>query len=163
MAASQQLARAGHDVHVFEKNKKFGGLLRYGIPDFKMEKTHIDRRINQMTLEGVTFHSNVKIGDNIKMLDLTNDFDAIILSGGSEKPRDLPIEGRDLNGVHFAMNFLPQQNRRVGNEEIDGVEPIFATNKHVIVIGGGAAGFMAAITAAEGGVCSVFVLEATQK
>ena len=159
LAASQQLARAGHDVHVFEKNKKFGGLLRYGIPDFKMEKTHIDRRINQMTLEGVTFHSIVKIGDNIKMLDLTNDFDAIILSGGSEKPRDLPIEGRDLNGVHFAMNFLPQQNRRVGNEEIDGVEPIFATNKHVIVIGGGDTGSDCIGTSIRQGALSVTQLE----
>ena len=159
LAASQQLARAGHDVHLFEKNKKFGGLLRYGIPDFKMEKTHIDRRINQMTLEGVTFHSNTKVGKNIKMSDLTNDFDAIILSGGAEKPRDLPIEGRNLNGVHFAMNFLPQQNRRVGNEQITNIEPILATNKHVIVIGGGDTGSDCIGTSIRQGALSVTQLE----
>ena len=159
LAASQQLARAGHDVHLFEKNKKCGGLLRYGIPDFKMEKSHIDRRIEQMTFEGVIFHNNVKIGQDIKMKDMLDDFDAIILSGGAEKPRDLPIEGRNLKGVNFAMDFLPQQNRRVGNEEIKNVEPILATNKHVIVIGGGDTGSDCIGTSLRQGALSVTQLE----
>ena len=159
LAASQQLARAGHAVHLFEKNKKCGGLLRYGIPDFKMEKSHIDRRIEQMAFEGVTFHNNVKIGRDIKMKDMLDDFDAIILSGGAEKPRDLPIEGRNLKGVSLAMDFLPQQNRRVGNEEIKDVEPILATNKHVIVIGGGDTGSDCIGTSLRQGALSVTQLE----
>ncbi len=159
LSASQQLARAGHDVHLFEKNKKFGGLLRYGIPDFKMEKSHIDRRIEQMTAEGVKFHNNIKIGENIKMKEMVKDFDAIILSGGAEKPRDLPIDGRNLNGVHFAMSFLPQQNRRVGDEEIGNIEPIVATNKHVIVIGGGDTGSDCIGTSIRQGALSVTQLE----
>ncbi len=159
LAAAQQLARAGHDVHLYEKNEKCGGLLRYGIPDFKMEKSHIDRRINQMTLEGVTFHNNVKIGETIRMYDLVNDFDAVILSGGAEKPRDLPIDGRELDGVHFAMNFLPQQNRRVGNEPINDTESILATNKHVIVIGGGDTGSDCIGTSIRQGALSVTQLE----
>ncbi len=140
MACAQQLARAGHDVHLYEKNRKIGGLLRYGIPDFKMEKYHIDRRADQMEAEGVTFHMETHVGHDIAIEDIVSDYDAVVLSGGAEKPRNLPIEGRDLQGIHFAMQFLPQQNRRVGDEPNDNVEPILATGKHVIVIGGGDTG-----------------------
>ena len=101
--------------------------MRYGIPDFKMEKTHIDRRVEQMTAEGVTFHTGVNVGHDVTMDAIVEQYDAVILSGGAEQPRDLPIEGRDLNGVHFAMDFLPQQNRRVGGEHNDNVEPILAS------------------------------------
>ena len=159
LAASQQLARAGHSVHLYEKNKKFGGLLRYGIPDFKMEKTHIDRRIDQMGLEGVEFHNNTKVGYDIKIKDMVNNFDAIVLSGGAEKPRDLPIGGRDLNGIQFAMNFLPQQNRRIGNEALEEIETIHAKNKHVIVIGGGDTGSDCIGTSIGQGALSVTQLE----
>ena len=140
LAAAQQLARRGHDVHLFEKHQKAGGLLRYGIPDFKMEKHLIDRRVEQMEAEGVTFHYGVHIGVNKNAKELTDEFDAVILTGGSEKPRDLPVEGRELSGVHFAMEFLPQQNRRVSDEPIGQVEPILANGKHVVVIGGGDTG-----------------------
>ena len=140
LAAAQQLARRGHDVHVFEKYQKAGGLLRYGIPDFKMEKHLIDRRIAQMEAEGVTFHYGVHIGVTKPAKELNDEFDAVLLTGGSEKPRDLPVEGRDLAGVHFAMEFLPQQNRRVSEEPIGQVEPILAGGKHVVVIGGGDTG-----------------------
>ena len=140
MAAAQQLARAGHDVHLYEKNQKIGGLMRYGIPDFKMAKTHIDRRAEQMVAEGVTLHTGVHIGHDVTIEDIKSEHDAVILSGGAEKPRDLPIDGRDLNGVHYAMQFLPQQNRRVGEENNDNVEPILASGKHVVVIGGGDTG-----------------------
>ncbi len=140
LAAAQQLARAGHDVHVYERWAKAGGLLRYGIPDFKMEKIHVDRRIEQMTAEGVTFHYGADVGVNVDIAKLTAEHDAIVLSGGSEKPRDLPIPGRDLKGIHFAMDFLPQQNRRVSNEPVGNVEPILATGKKVVVIGGGDTG-----------------------
>src|SRR6476659_5628114 len=131
LAASQQLARAGHDVHLFEKNARAGGLLRYGIPDFKMEKHLIDRRVKQMEAEGVTFHYNVNVGIDLPHDELLDSYDAVILSGGAEKPRDLPIPGRELAGVHFAMDFLPQQNRRVGNEPLGNREPILATGKKV--------------------------------
>ncbi len=140
LAAAQQLARRGHEVHVFEKFQKAGGLLRYGIPDFKMEKTLIDRRVAQMEAEGVTFHYGVHIGVTKPAKELNDEFDAVLLTGGSEKPRDLPVEGRDLAGVHFAMEFLPQQNRRVSEESIGQVEPILAGGKHVVVIGGGDTG-----------------------
>src|SRR6266481_5266446 len=124
MACAQQLARAGHDVHVFEKYAKAGGLLRYGIPDFKMEKGIIDRRVDQMEAEGVTFRYGVHVGgttqgNGIAAVDpreLLNEFDVLALTGGAEAPRDLPIPGRDMDGIHFAMDFLPQQNRRVSNE-----------------------------------------------
>src|SRR5215204_6878462 len=106
---AQQLARVGHEVHVFEKNGRAGGLLRYGIPDFKMEKLHVDRRVRQMEAEGVTFHYGVHVGETISAEKLLRDFDAVLLSGGAEKPRDLAVEGRDLDGIHFAMDFLPQQ------------------------------------------------------
>jgi glutamate synthase (NADPH/NADH) small chain len=159
LACAQQLARAGHDVHVFEKHAKAGGLMRYGIPDFKMEKHLIDRRIAQMEAEGVTFHYGAHIGVNLAAEDLLRDYDAVVLAGGAEKPRDLPIPGRDLHGIHFAMDFLPQQNRRVSNEPQDGVEPIFATDKHVVVIGGGDTGSDCIGTSTRQGARSITQLE----
>ncbi|MEM9733174.1 MAG: glutamate synthase subunit beta [Pseudomonadota bacterium] len=159
MAAAQQLARAGHDVHLYEKNRKIGGLMRYGIPDFKMEKTHIDRRAAQMEAEGVTFHTGVHVGHDVTVEELRDSHDAVILSGGAEKPRDLPIDGRDLRGIHFAMDFLPQQNRRVGNEQNDNVEPILAGGKHVVVIGGGDTGSDCIGTSIRQGALSVTQLE----
>jgi len=140
MAAAQQLARAGHDVHLYEKNNKVGGLLRYGIPDFKLDKKLIDRRAGQMEQEGVTFHTGVNIGVDKSIEDLRDEHDALLLTGGSEVPRDLPIPGRELHGVHFAMDFLTQQNRRVSNEPVTQYEPILAEGKHVVVIGGGDTG-----------------------
>ncbi|MFL6796801.1 MAG: glutamate synthase subunit beta [Xanthobacteraceae bacterium] len=140
MACAQQLARAGHDVHVFEKLAKAGGLLRYGIPDFKMEKQHVERRVTQMEAEGVTFHYGTHVGVNLAAETLVSDYDAVVLTGGAEQARDLPIPGRELKGIHFAMEFLPQQNRRVSGETSDGTEPILATDKHVVVIGGGDTG-----------------------
>jgi glutamate synthase (NADPH/NADH) small chain len=141
MACAQQLARAGHDVHVFEKFAKAGGLLRYGIPDFKMEKHHVDRRVEQMQAEGVTFHYGAHVGVNVPAEKLLSEYDAVVLAGGAEKGRDLPIPGRELDGIHFAMDFLPQQNRRVSGEpqETNGA-PILAGGKHVVVIGGGDTG-----------------------
>ncbi len=151
MAAAQQLARAGHDVTVFEKNDTVGGLLRYGIPDFKMEKSHIDRRVKQMEAEGVVFKTNTIVGEMPKGSKVTNwatktvtpeqlkkEFDAVLLSGGSEQSRDLPAPGRDLAGIHFAMEFLPQQNRINGGGKVK--DQIMATGKNVIVIGGGDTG-----------------------
>ncbi len=159
MAASQQLARVGHEVHLYEKNKKFGGLLRYGIPDFKLGKFHIDKRIDQMEQEGVIFHNNIHIGQDIDLKEVLDIYDAVILSGGAEKPRDLDIQGRDLSGVHFAMDFLPQQNRRVGNESVESNSNIFATNKHVVVIGGGDTGSDCIGTSIRQGALSVTQLE----
>ncbi|WP_305823934.1 glutamate synthase subunit beta [Massilia brevitalea] len=150
LAAAQQLARAGHDVTVFEKSDRIGGLLRYGIPDFKMEKTLIDRRIEQMQAEGVTFRTGVLIGkdfpaavsnmarDTIFPEDLAAEFDAVVMAGGAEQPRDLPVPGRELKGVHFAMDFLPQQNRVNAGDKLK--DQIKATAKHVVVIGGGDTG-----------------------
>jgi glutamate synthase (NADPH/NADH) small chain len=140
LACAQQLARAGHEVHVYERWAKAGGLLRYGIPDFKMEKVHVDRRVAQMQAEGVAFHYNADVGVNVPADKLLKDHDAIVLTGGSEKPRDLPIPGRELKGIHFAMDFLPQQNRRVSNEPLGDITPILATGKNVVVIGGGDTG-----------------------
>jgi glutamate synthase (NADPH/NADH) small chain len=140
LACAQQLARAGHDVHVFEKLAKAGGLLRYGIPDFKMEKVHVERRIAQMEAEGVTFHYGAHVGVNTPIEKLLAAYDAMVLAGGAEKARDLPMPGRELKGIHFAMEFLPQQNRRVSGEPQDGAEPILAGGKHVVVIGGGDTG-----------------------
>jgi glutamate synthase (NADPH/NADH) small chain len=141
MACAQQLARAGHDVHVYEKYAKAGGLMRYGIPDFKMEKHHVDRRVTQMEAEGVTFHYDAHVGVNVDAAKLVADYDAVVLAGGAEKGRDLPIAGRALKGIHFAMDFLPQQNRRVSGEpQVPGAEQILATGKHVVVIGGGDTG-----------------------
>jgi glutamate synthase (NADPH/NADH) small chain len=133
MAAAQQLARAGHSVTLFEKSDRLGGLLRYGIPDFKMEKPSIDRRLAQMKAEGVEFVPNT----TVRAADLTG-FDAAILTMGAEQPRELPIEGRQLRGIHYAMDFLPQQNRRIARDQVD--HQILATGKHVIIIGGGDTG-----------------------
>jgi glutamate synthase (NADPH) small chain len=158
LAAAQQLARVGHDVHLYEKAARAGGLLRYGIPDFKMEKKHVDRRVEQMEAEGVTFHYNVNVGVTVSAKELADSHDAMILTGGAEKPRDLPIPGRDLAGVHFAMDFLPQQNRRVSNEGVT-VEPILASGKHVVVIGGGDTGSDCIGTSVRQGALSVTQLE----
>ncbi len=158
LAAAQQLARAGHEVHVFEKNAYPGGLLRYGIPDFKLEKHHVERRIAQMEAEGVTFHCNVTVGESLSIARLEQDYDAVLLSGGAEKPRDLIVEGRDLEGIHQAMDFLPQQNRRVAGEPVRG-EPILASGKHVVVIGGGDTGSDCIGTSFRQGALSVTQLE----
>jgi glutamate synthase (NADPH/NADH) small chain len=151
MAAAQQLARVGHDVTLFEKNDRVGGLLRYGIPDFKMEKSHIDRRVEQLQKEGVTIRTGVLVGELPKDSKVTNwaketisaaqlqkDFDAVLLTGGSEQSRDLPVPGRDLEGVYFAMEFLPQQNKVNAGDKLKG--QLRADGKHVIVIGGGDTG-----------------------
>jgi glutamate synthase (NADPH) small chain len=159
LACAQQLARAGHDVHVFERHAKPGGLLRYGIPDFKMEKIHVERRVAQMEAEGVTFHCNVNVGIDLQAQKLVDGYDAVVLAGGAEKPRDLPIPGRDLGGVHFAMDFLPQQNRRVSHEPLMSNEPILAAGKHVIVIGGGDTGSDCIGTSVRQGALSVTQLE----
>jgi glutamate synthase (NADPH/NADH) small chain len=140
LACAQQLARAGHEVHVYERWAKAGGLLRYGIPDFKMEKHHIDKRVVQMQAEGVVFHYGADVGVNLPADKLLKDHDAVVLTGGSEKARDLPVPGRELKGIHFAMEFLPQQNRRVSDEKPMAAEPILAKDKHVVVIGGGDTG-----------------------
>jgi glutamate synthase (NADPH/NADH) small chain len=170
LAAAQQLARAGHDVTVFEKNDAPGGLLRYGIPDFKMEKSHIDRRVEQMKAEGVIFRPGVLVGEWPKGSKVTNDakdtvsaeelrtnFDAVLLAGGAELSRDLPVPGRDLDGVHFAMEFLPQQNKVVAGDKIKG--QIMATGKHVIVIGGGDTGSDCVGTSNRHGAASVTQFE----
>ena len=137
MAAAQQLARAGHDVHVYEREPRAGGLLRYGIPDFKMEKHYIDRRVAQMEAEGVTFHYGVNIGVTMPAQELIDGHEAVLLAGGAELPRDPALPGTDLEGVHFAMPYLVQQNRRVGGEPPTPEAPILAGGKHVVVIGGG--------------------------
>ncbi len=159
LACAQQLARAGHDVHLFEKNQKAGGLLRYGIPDFKMEKHYIDRRVELMQAEGVTFHYGKHVGVNAPIADIVGTHDAVVLAGGAEKGRDLPIPGRDFDGIHFAMEFLPQQNRRVGNEPLHGAKEILATGKHVVVIGGGDTGSDCIGTSVRQGAKSVTQLE----
>ncbi len=159
MAAAQQLARVGHDVHLFEKHAKAGGLLRYGIPDFKMEKQVIDRRVEQMEAEGVVFHYDSNIGVDISVDDLSKSHDAVIVTIGAEKPRDLAVDGRDLSGVHFAMEFLPQQNRRVGGEALGNIDPILASGKHVVVIGGGDTGSDCIGTSVRQGALSVTQLE----
>ena len=159
LAAAQQLARAGHYVHLFEKNLKVGGLLRYGIPDFKMEKHHIDRRVTQMEAEGVTFHYGAHIGVTQDAQQLVDSFDAVLMTGGAEKSRDLPIPGRELAGIHPAMDFLPQQNRRVSRETPLNNQPILAGGKHVIVIGGGDTGSDCIGTSLRQGALSVTQLE----
>ena len=138
LAAAQQLNRAGHNVVLFEKNDRIGGLLRYGIPDFKMEKHHIDRRVLQMEAEGVEFRVNSNVGGNVSVEDLRAEFDALLLSGGAEWGRDLNLPGRELKGIHFAMEFLPQQNKRVAGDQVP--NQILATDKNVIIIGGGDTG-----------------------
>ena len=163
LAAAQQLARAGHSVHVFEKQQKAGGLLRYGIPDFKMEKHLIDRRVTQMEAEGVVFHHGTHIGATQDAKQLIDSFDAVLMTGGAEKPRDLSIPGRDLGGVHFAMDFLPQQNRRVSKEPPLDNRPIVAAGKHVVVIGGGDTGSDCIGTSNRQGALSVTQLEVMPK
>jgi glutamate synthase (NADPH) small chain len=163
LACAQQLARAGHDVVVHEKNDKPGGLLRYGIPDFKMEKHLIDRRMAQMEAEGVQFVTNCHIGVDKTAQDLLGEFDAVVLSGGSEHARGLPIEGGDLEGVEQAMNFLPQQNRRVSGEPLGDIEEIQAGGKHVVVIGGGDTGSDCIGTSFRQGAVSVTQLEIMPK
>ena len=157
MAAAQQLARVGHHIVVLEKNDRIGGLLRYGIPDFKMEKIHIDRRVKQMEEEGVVFKTNQNVGENVKPDDLINEYDAVILAGGAEWPRDLPIPGRDLDGVHFAMDFLPLQNKVVAGDKFE--DQIMATNKHVVVIGGGDTGSDCVGTSNRHGAASISQFE----
>lgn len=170
LAAAQQLARAGHDVTVFEKNDRVGGLLRYGIPDFKMEKSHIDRRVAQMQAEGVTFRTGVLVGEmpkgskvtnwaqeSISAQELQDSFDAVLLAGGSEQSRDLPVPGRDLAGIHFAMEFLPQQNKVNAGDKLKG--QLRADGKHVIVIGGGDTGSDCVGTSNRHGALSVTQFE----
>ena len=163
LAAAQQLARAGHDVTVFEKNDRIGGLLRYGIPDFKMEKHLIDRRIAQMQAEGVQFRPNMHIGKDMPAKQLLETFDAVILAGGSEHPRDLTVPGRELEGVHYAMTFLPQQNKRNAGDTLPDAESILATNKNVIVIGGGDTGSDCIGTSRRHGAASITQLEIMPK
>src|SRR4051812_21996348 len=157
LACAQQLARAGHDVTVFEKSDRIGGLLRYGIPDFKMEKHLIDRRIEQMRAEGVTVRASVHVGKDVHGKELLGQFDAIALTGGSEKPRELPVPGRELAGVHFAMEFLPQQNKRNAGDDVP--NQILATGKHVVVIGGGDTGSDCIGTSIRQGAASVVNFE----
>lgn len=139
LAAAQQLARFGHEVTVFEKSEKIGGLLRYGIPDFKLDKYVIDRRLKQMEAEGVTFRAGVEVGTDISARYLQKMFDVTCIAIGAGKPRDLPVPGREATGIHMAMDFLGQQNKRVSNEVFDDAD-ILATDKHVVVIGGGDTG-----------------------
>jgi glutamate synthase (NADPH/NADH) small chain len=140
LAAAQQLRRSGHSVTVYEKNDRIGGLLRYGIPNFKLEKHVIERRLKQMRAEGVTFLTNAHVGVNIPVDTLTSHYDAILLAGGAEHPRDLNIPGRELKGIHFAMDFLPQQNRRCEGDTVDPAISITAEGKRVVIIGGGDTG-----------------------
>src|ERR1700720_3901952 len=138
LAAAQQLNRAGHEVTLFEKNDRIGGLLRYGIPDFKLEKRVLDRRLEQMMAEGVRFQTNAHVGGKIPAQDLRKEFDAVVLTGGAEAPRDLNVPGRELKGIYFAMQFLPQQNKVVAGDTI--ADQILATGKRVVIIGGGDTG-----------------------
>jgi glutamate synthase (NADPH/NADH) small chain len=140
LAAAQQLARAGHDVTVFEKSDRIGGLLRYGIPSFKMEKRLIDRRLEQLRAEGVKFETNAHVGAGVPVEDLVKEFDALLLAGGAEQPRNLAVPGRELDGIHFAMEFLPQQNRRCEGDPVPDAGAILATGKRVAIIGGGDTG-----------------------
>jgi len=159
LACAQQLARAGHRVDLYEKNRCIGGLLRYGIPDFKMEKRHIDRRIAQMRAEGVHFHPRTHIGVSVPAGKLLNGFDAVVLTGGAEQPRDLPVPGRELSGVHFAMDFLTQQNHRLAGEPVPEQGSISARDKHVVVIGGGDTGSDCIGTSIRQGALSVTQIE----
>ncbi|HEV8257919.1 MAG TPA: glutamate synthase subunit beta [Casimicrobiaceae bacterium] len=161
MACAQQLARAGHDVVLFEKTDRIGGLLRYGIPDFKMEKYHIDRRVEQMRAEGVEFRAGVHVGghgaDGVSALELLGAFDAVAITAGAEHPRDLDVPGRELEGIHFAMDFLPLQNRRVAGDA--DVPPLTAHGKHVVVIGGGDTGSDCVGTSNRQGAASIMQFE----
>lgn len=159
LAAAQQLSRAGHTVTLFERQDRVGGLLRYGIPDFKLEKWLIDRRLDQMREEGVAFQTGVNVGVDLSAADLRKSFDAVLLCMGSEKPRDLPIEGRDLDGVHYAMDFLRQNNKRVAGDSIPDDEVLLATDKDVIVLGGGDTGSDCVGTSHRQGARSVTSIE----
>lgn len=159
MACAQQLARAGHQVTLFEKNDRIGGLLRYGIPDFKMEKTSIDRRVVQMEAEGVEFRPNTHVGVDVTAQQLLDDFDAVALTGGSELSRDLPVPGRDLDGVFFAMQFLPQQNKRDAGDTLPADTALTASGKNVVVIGGGDTGSDCIGTSIRQGCTSVTQIE----
>ena len=162
LACAQQLARAGHSVTLFEKADRVGGLLRYGIPDFKMEKHLIDRRIRQMEVEGVAFRTGVEVGVNVSFAMLLQDYDAVVLSGGAEAPRDLIVENRDISGIHFAMDFLTQQNKRVAGDPEEKAAPkgtLSAKGKHVVVIGGGDTGSDCIGTSNRHGAVSVTQLE----
>jgi glutamate synthase (NADPH/NADH) small chain len=163
LACAQQLARAGHDVVVFERDDRVGGLLRYGIPDFKMEKQSLDARMEQMRAEGVTFRVGVAVGPDVRGEQLVHDFDAAVLTTGARAPRDLPIPGRELRGVHFAMEFLVQQNRRIAGDVVDGNHAILAGGKRVIVIGGGDTGSDCVGTSVRQGAASVTQVELMPK
>jgi glutamate synthase (NADPH) small chain len=140
LAAAQQLNRAGHWITVYEKADRIGGLLRYGIPNFKLDKGVLDRRLKQLSAEGIRFVTKAHVGKSLPVEDLQHEYDAILLAGGSEQPRDLPVPGRDLKGIHFAMEFLPQQNRRCEGDTVPDVLGILAAGKHVVIIGGGDTG-----------------------
>ena len=163
LACSQQLARAGHDVHLFEKNDRIGGLLRYGIPNFKMEKHFIDRRIEQMSKEGVKFKCNVQVGEDFSFKKMLDDFDAIVLACGSEQPRDLVIPGRELKGIHFAMDFLTLQNKICEGDNINLEQEFCAKDKDVVVIGGGDTGSDCIGTSNRQGAKSITQLEILEK
>lgn len=163
MAAAQQLSRAGHTVTLFEKNDRIGGLLRYGIPDFKLEKWLIDRRMEQMREEGVQFQTGVHVGVDLSAAELRQGFDAVLLCMGSELARDLPIEGRNLEGIEFAMDFLPQQNKRVAGDTVDPEKEILATGKHVVVLGGGDTGSDCVGTSHRQGAASVTSIELLER
>jgi glutamate synthase (NADPH/NADH) small chain len=163
LAAAQQLARAGHDVVLFERDDRIGGLLRYGIPDFKMEKGILDARVAQMVQEGVTFRTGVDVGTKLGAVELRRDFDAVVLCLGSRIPRDLPVEGRQLSGVHFAMPFLEQQNRRLAGDEVPADVAITASGKRVVVIGGGDTGSDCVGTSLRQGAASVTQIELMPK
>jgi glutamate synthase (NADPH/NADH) small chain len=163
LACAQQLARAGHAVALFEKNDRIGGLMRYGIPDFKMEKRHIDRRLEQMRAEGVEFRVNQHVGVNVSARKLHDEFDAVLLTGGSEHPRDLSVPGRELQGVHFALEFLIQQNKRNAGDAIPDGATVSAKGKHVVVIGGGDTGSDCIGTSIRHGAASVTQIELLPK
>ena len=163
LACAQQLARVGHSVTLLEKNASLGGLLRYGIPDFKMEKYLIDRRLTQMRAEGVVFRSNTEVGVTVSADEILQQFDVMVLTGGSETPRDLGVPGRDLDGVHYAMDFLAQQNRRIAGEDVTDNRTILAGGKHVVVIGGGDTGSDCVGTSIRQGAASVTQLEVMPK
>ncbi|CAK0777685.1 Glutamate synthase (NADPH) small chain [Azospirillaceae bacterium] len=163
LACAQQLARAGHSVTVFEKADRIGGLLRYGIPDFKLDKNLIDRRVKQMTEEGVEFLARCNVGSSVQAGVLVSSFDAVVLAGGSQKPRDLPVPGRSLSGIHYAMDFLTQQNRRNAGDDIPASERISATGKHVVVIGGGDTGSDCIGSSIRQGAASVTQIEIMPK